>query len=66
MNSERKVVTFAALAFSLLVVTTSAYAAQHQQAKSVSAKPASIYLLENNGSNTRRAESFQNNFAIEY
>ena len=67
MNSERKVLVLAAVAFAVLAVPMSADAGQ--QTKRVSARTASasrVYLLETPSANTSAAENFQNRFRIDY
>jgi hypothetical protein len=67
MNSERKVLVLAAVAYAVLAVPMSADAAQ--QTKRVSARTASAsraYLLETPSTNTSAAENFQNRFRIDY
>ena len=67
MNSERKVLVLAAVAFAVLAVPMSADAAQ--QTKRVSGRTASasrVYLLETPSTNTNAAENFQNRFRIDY
>jgi poly(3-hydroxybutyrate) depolymerase len=67
MNSERKVLVLAAVAFAVLAVPMSADAAQ--QTKRVSVRTASasrVYLLETPSANTNAAENFQNRFQIDY